>query len=177
MFELSLRQLNKRDCRLQAAGTVQELGLDLEPLEFQGPIHVEIEAGLRGDLVLVRGRVTGKVRRTCCRCLKGVWTFFETSVDVHYRRGKDPAASGFEKEKELTEDEALTVFFEGETFSIREEIREAILLDEPMKFLCSEDCSGLCPECGIDRNTGHCRCSRVFVDPRWSKLENWDKNK
>ena len=40
----------------------------------------------------------------------------------------------------------------------------------PMKPLCSEDCLGLCVQCGTDRNINRCDCVVEFIDPRWRAL-------
>ena len=45
----------------------------------------------------------------------------------------------------------------------------AFILDMDTKFLCSEDCKGLCPGCGADLNRESCRCKKA-VDPRLAKL-------
>jgi uncharacterized protein len=37
-------------------------------------------------------------------------------------------------------------------------VREQVLLDLPLRVLCSDDCMGLCPRCGADRNAGSCGC-------------------
>lgn len=49
-------------------------------------------------------------------------------------------------------------------------IREALLLKIPFAPICQEDCKGLCPVCGGDRNEAACDCQEKEIDPRWSKL-------
>ncbi|MFI5034833.1 MAG: YceD family protein [Acidimicrobiales bacterium] len=49
-------------------------------------------------------------------------------------------------------------------------VHDAILLDLPLAPLCREDCRGLCPTCGIDRNEESCACL-VAPDPRWATLD------
>ena len=44
------------------------------------------------------------------------------------------------------------------------------------KYLCSEDCKGLCSTCGADLNEGECGCSKGNIDPRWSQLLDIMKN-
>ena len=51
-------------------------------------------------------------------------------------------------------------------------VREYVLLDLPDLPLCKDDCAGICPNCGIDRNVGTCDCDTPVTDPRWSALEN-----
>ena len=49
-------------------------------------------------------------------------------------------------------------------------VHDAILLDLPLAPLCREDCRGLCPHCGIDRNDASCDC-QVPINPRWATLD------
>jgi uncharacterized protein len=46
----------------------------------------------------------------------------------------------------------------GEFLDVDKDIREQILLNFPMKFLCQPDCKGLCVRCGNNLNTGKCIC-------------------
>jgi uncharacterized protein len=69
--------------------------------------------------------------------------------------------------------------FDGKAIDVDEIVKEQILLEVPARTLCREDCKGICPECGIDRNTGECDCTPKEIDPRWAALKsfrNTDKN-
>lgn len=46
-----------------------------------------------------------------------------------------------------------------------------ILLSLPQKFLCRQDCKGLCPQCGSNLNLGDCACEKRQIDPRLEKLK------
>jgi len=50
-------------------------------------------------------------------------------------------------------------------------VEERIQIALPMKPLCREDCRGLCPQCGADRNVSPCSCVVEFIDPRWRALQ------
>lgn len=54
-------------------------------------------------------------------------------------------------------------------------IREELILAAPEYVLCRDDCRGLCPRCGADRNAGPCDC-RSEPDPRWAALEALKRN-
>ena len=60
----------------------------------------------------------------------------------------------------------------NETIDIDELVREQVLLAVPERSLCQEDCKGLCPTCGADRNLKECGCESVEADPRWAALKN-----
>ena len=41
-----------------------------------------------------------------------------------------------------------------------------------MKPLCTPDCQGLCPQCGINLNTERCSCAPAWQDPRFAVLQS-----
>ena len=49
-------------------------------------------------------------------------------------------------------------------------LEESIVMDFPMRFLCQEECKGLCFKCGKDLNFGECDCPKKEIDPRLAKL-------
>jgi uncharacterized protein len=68
---------------------------------------------------------------------------------------------------------------EGETYELKGDVvdlepmlREAIVLEFPMApVVCKDDCAGLCPQCGINKNEESCNCDTTPKDPRWAALE------
>ncbi|MGN1080724.1 MAG: YceD family protein [Acutalibacteraceae bacterium] len=50
-------------------------------------------------------------------------------------------------------------------------VRDDIILEMPSKFLCREDCKGICPVCGKNLNEGGCGCKEDEIDPRLSALK------
>ena len=65
-------------------------------------------------------------------------------------------------------DDIVLLNKDGE-LELDELMREVFLLEMDTKNLCSEDCKGLCPGCGVDLNVESCRCKRE-IDPRLAKL-------
>jgi uncharacterized protein len=75
-------------------------------------------------------------------------------------------------EPELALDEADLdiVFLEEPVLDLEKLAVEQVVLEMPMRVLCSEKCAGLCPRCGANRNVeGACRCE-AETDPRWAAL-------
>jgi uncharacterized protein len=58
-----------------------------------------------------------------------------------------------------------------EEICISEDIRQFMLLNVPVKLLCSESCKGLCTNCGENLNTSECNCKEEFIDSRWENLK------
>ena len=78
---------------------------------------------------------------------------------------------------ELTEEALSVSVFDGEVIDVDEIVKEQILLAVPTRMLCQPDCKGICPVCGIDKNTGECECETNEVDPRWAALKNLTSGK
>lgn len=109
-----------------------------------------------GAGVNVRGTVTVQWEGPCRRCLANVAG--QSTVEV---------LETFEEN-----------FDEGETYplvhgevDLEQMVREAVLPELPQAPLCKEDCQGLCPECGANRNEGPCGHEGAPADPRWSALD------
>jgi uncharacterized protein len=73
----------------------------------------------------------------------------------------------------LDEHEVQVIHADTNIIDLAEDIRQYVLLALPLKMLCRENCAGLCPECGINRNRGTCKCGEVDVDPRWEGLKRF----
>lgn len=84
------------------------------------------------------------------------------------------AADGEETDTELgaeLADDDLDVYgYDGEEIDLTPLFRDQVVLAVPFAPLCREDCKGLCPQCGADRNLEPCNC-KPPVDPRWAALQ------
>jgi uncharacterized protein len=76
-----------------------------------------------------------------------------------------------EEQHELQPEDLNIAVFDGEGIELDDLVREELLLALPVNVLCREDCKGLCPVCGIDRNLSNCQCENDAVDSRWQKLK------
>ncbi len=69
------------------------------------------------------------------------------------------------------EDNDSFVLIDNYQLPLDELVQEDLLLSQPLKVLCKEDCRGLCPQCGKDLNQGTCGCRQDTVDPRLAVLK------
>lgn len=119
--------------------------------------------------VCVSGHLSTGMEVACDRCLEPS-TF---PIDTDFRLLYQPAAAGpAEGELALEGPEAEVGFYEGEGLELSSVLREEILLLLPMRRLCREDCKGICPVCGQDRNQVACDCHQEVGDDRWAGLRN-----
>lgn len=107
--------------------------------------------------------IKAKVVLQCARCLKKFEKNFEEKGEYYIKIGKDKLLR--KKEVEIQEEDINTIYLEETILNLIPLSRELILLAIPMKPLCKEDCLGLCPVCGKDRNVEKCDCEIEVQTP------------
>jgi uncharacterized protein len=115
----------------------------------------------------VAGHLTGELELTCSRCLEPFTLPVVSDFDLRYVPRTENAGEG---EQEVDEDDLTTAFYDDDRIDLGGLITEQFQLALPMKPLCSENCKGLCPQCGTNLNTGACGCSETWEDPRLAAL-------
>jgi uncharacterized protein len=107
------------------------------------------------------------VELRCARCLEPVTREIQQEFDLLYRpQGVDAGPS----ERHLADADVEIGYYTGGGVLLEDVLKEQVLLAAPVKVTCREDCRGLCPHCGANRNAQHCDCVLDVPDPRWSAL-------
>ncbi len=139
-----------------------------DPVAPVGPMAFEAGIQRAGRKINLDGRVQGRIRVRCDRCL----TAFERDVDSRFRTFLIlPKDVDTEAEVELEDEDLEVEITPGEEIDVPELLRKQLLLDLPMKSLCREDCKGLCAGCGADLNEGACDCASEPGHPAFRKLQ------
>lgn len=133
-------------------------------LEAQG--KVELVNGSLGE-VRVQGHLSVSMEADCDRCLEPAHYPLDADFELYYR----PVAEGYGEEVAIDKSEAEMGFYEGDGIELNDALREYILLALPMQRVCSENCKGICPVCGRNRNQSECDCHAEAVDDRWAALK------
>jgi uncharacterized protein len=137
-----------------------------------------IKAVLRLDKVLpeviAKGVLNGDVELQCSRCLKNFTDRIASQFNVVYRPTTEIVRG---EQHQLKSDELDTVFYTGDTLEMDDLLREQLILNLPMKPLCSPDCRGFCPQCGTDLNLSGCGCKTKEIDSRFEVLKKLKKEK
>ena len=118
---------------------------------------VDVEVQAVNDGIVVVGTVRAPWAGECRRCLKAAGG--EVSAEVHEIYERDPVEGETRKLRDATVD-------------LTDLARDAVLLELPIAPLCEDDCAGLCPTCGVDRNETACECAATETDPRWAALSD-----
>jgi uncharacterized protein len=117
--------------------------------------------------IRIVGDFSTQVELKCARCIEPVVQDLRSEYDLLYR----PAGT-VTREEEVAINEAETEigYYTGEGLLLEDTLKEQILLSVPIRVLCKEDCLGLCPQCGQNRNITPCDCAGKVSDPRWAAL-------
>jgi uncharacterized protein len=167
--------------------------LEREPLEFSETVPpgvIDYGSGIRQlDGLPVRGRADlltenrgaheliqdirlragyqGNFEMPCARCLDPVAYRLEEQFDLLFRpTGVDAEGS----ERAISTSDTEIGYYDGGRLALEDVLREQVLLSLPPRALCQQECKGLCPRCGKNRNTEVCACDTSQIDARWTAL-------
>jgi DUF177 domain-containing protein len=134
------------------------------------PVVLDAEARKDGDNVRLVGRLTTALELACSRCLEPYTIPVDSAIDLRFlpERDDEPVAG----DRELGVEDADVSFYRDEVIALGDVVRELCYLALPMKPLCREDCVGLCPVCGVNRNRDTCHCQPEWIDPRMEPLRH-----
>jgi len=152
----------------------ETIGLDanrLDPTGTIGPMEVRLEGIVRpvGDHFIVDGRTSARGELSCGRCLESVDWQMDSTFDLEIALADE---APLDPELALGEADLDVVYLEEPLLDLDKLAVEQVVLEMPIRVLCSEECAGLCPRCGANRNVeGACRCEPE-ADPRWAALKD-----
>jgi uncharacterized protein len=163
-MELDLAHVQERESFLFD----ERFGLpSVEDGTMQCQASVKVEVRKTGSRYLLRAAVECSIRAECSKCLEPFDQMIETGFDLVFQGGE-----GVQIPEGLGNDDFIVLGRENEyCYDIFPRMREAVVLDLPIRYLCSEDCPGICPGCGENLNAADCKCSETESDSRWSPLK------
>ena len=153
-------------------GAIQygELAEQTGPLAAEGRAEVLHEHRGPKDVVAdirVKGQWKGKFQLPCARCVEPVEMPLQGEFDLLFRPlGVDSGMA----ERSISAVETEIGYYQKDSLLLEDVLREQVLLSLPVRTLCREDCKGLCPRCGANRNSQACSCEEGPQDPRWAAL-------
>ena len=134
--------------------SLPEIRMGADSYRFEEPLRYHLFFTNTGGALLATGEVSGQAKTACARCLDEVELDLEAPIEAYFvLPGKD--------EHKVD----LTALFQG-----------ALALALPLVVLCSEDCAGLCPQCGTNLNHETCSCAaQQEIDPQnpFAVLKNY----
>lgn len=159
---LDLSEILKNDKEIMSL----DCDIDLSNLEFMGenfifqkPLRLTGKITNNTKNLELSAEVCGEMQVHCARCAEPFITSVSFPVEeVLLREGGD-----------ISPDSDVVVF-SGYEVDITDIVADNFFLNVSGRYLCKEDCKGLCSVCGCNLNEAECDCDKTVIDPRWSKL-------
>ena len=149
-FSVDLATLAPGFHRIGLEAAASELGLSQE--DWPGPVRGDFGVEKSGDQVRIKGQLSAVASLECVRCLK----VFEFAVNPPFDLYAERAGTGRKHDEEALERDEYMKFHDGRKLELGDAARELLLLELPVAPKCRDDCRGLCPVCGVDRNVEAC---------------------
>jgi uncharacterized protein len=135
--------------------------------QLSEPLQVEVTFYRAERDLFFDGTVEGRVTATCARCLEP----FPARVSQAFSLVLSPETE-LARELELGAGDLTQSFYSGPEVDLTPLVYEQAMLALPTRPLCAEECRGLCPTCGANRNTERCGCPEEGGDPRLAVLRS-----
>lgn len=144
----------------------EEAPTEREPAEgclLDGDITFSGTLTNTNGILQLDGHLNTAYSSECYRCLCAVRKVMELKIKESFINSADAEQSNMYP-------------FEGKVLDISKALNDNIILNLPMKQLCSNDCKGLCIKCGANLNEVQCGCSEDDTDPRMEGLNKYFDN-
>ncbi len=145
-----------------------------EDFRVASPVSLTFDVVKADRRFTLTGRVAATLGLACSRCAEPMTLPVDLVFDLTYLPQPTEAEQG---EFEVAEEDLGVAYYTDETIDLGHLMREQFYLAAPMKPLCTDQCLGLCPTCGVNRNTTPCTCSPSWVDPRLEGLKDLFRTK
>jgi uncharacterized protein len=165
---LDLTALKELPARLTLDEDANKLEMLVDGMTVLEKVRAELEIMPGDNIYYCRGQVVCNVEMECSRCLEPYRDTLQGEIDFSMRELVD----GREVSPDELPETELVVADNATEVDITGPIREALMLAVPLKPLCREDCRGLCPVCGANRNEHECQCKVEKTDSRWEGLRD-----
>jgi uncharacterized protein len=141
-----------------------------------GDVQVRLRAHRMGDDLFLDGELAGELDLECGRCLAR----YRQPIRERFRLLLEPAgdrvpadpegAAALARDGLCLSDELEAGWYRGSEIDLGGFFQEGIALLFPVQPLCREECRGLCPSCGADRNVEACACGEASPSSPFAKL-------
>lgn len=167
-MHFNLSEVRRTGARSERVYQAADFAADTDAYRVVEPISLAFDVSKDGERFRLIGNVATTLELTCSRCLESFRQPVDAAFDLEYLPHSLNSGEG---EREIQEDDLAAAFYVDDTIDLGHLMREQFYLALPMKPLCSELCRGLCPQCGINLNTGACDCAAGWEDLRLAGLK------
>jgi uncharacterized protein len=120
--------------------------------------------------VILKGSISTEMEMICSRCLEPLNYEVRSKVSSRYVPGQE--AGRQDTDVELHASDIEMEYYSDDRIDLTQAVYDQMILSLPLVQLCREDCKGVCPHCGVNRNKESCQCSdKGSIDPRLAVLK------
>ena len=164
---LYLDEIEEGHTRYAWSVRAEDFGVEDENYTFSKAVQVDLNIERSLQTFQVKAHLHADLLGECCRCLEAAQASMTALLAILLQR-KEASA---EELKAMEEDEDVVILDPGtRQVNLSEYLRQALVLDMPLRVYCQSDCKGLCSQCGQALNSGPCACSNKEPDERWATL-------
>ena len=160
-------KINVAQLLKEPIGSTRHITID-EMTDTGSRVHGDQQLLRTNRSILVSGRIETTARELCSRCLEEFDLPLTLDIEEEYYIKSGPVTDTTLSEP--PESGNLTID-EHNILDLDEAVRQYILLVQPMKPICREDCAGLCTQCGRNLNKQSCDCTPISSDSPWAPLQ------
>lgn len=139
-----------------------DIEINGQKISFVGPLNAFGEVVNVNGFFEVTGQTSATISTECTSCLEPFEIKLEGSLKEVYARADEILESS-------TSDSEM-IGFEGDVIDIEPEVIKSLLIELPMRLVCSQECKGLCHRCGTNLNVKQCNCQLEDIDSRLAVL-------
>lgn len=167
-MKLNLNNITDFPAHLVLEGKSGDLRLEYNGLAEVQSLRVELDIILSDNIYYCQGQIECDAKLDCSRCLEPYQVSINGKIDFSLQElsEKHPV-----DKDEVPENEILLTPGTKE-IDISQPIREALILEIPLKPICADSCLGLCALCGNNKNIKPCDCRDEKTESRWDGLKN-----
>nr|WP_140404061.1 YceD family protein [Nocardioides sp. XL1] len=162
---LDTRELGRRPgSQRQEKRTVPapaDLGIEVLRVPEGSPVDLDLRLEAVMEGVLVTGSASAELAGECARCLEPI----TDEIEVRFQE-----LFVYDDQDYSSEEDDEVSMLEGDLINLEPLLRDAVVLALPFQPLCTDDCPGLCPECGVRLAEAPGHVHEEPVDPRWAGL-------
>ncbi len=163
-MKVDFRQVTPGGVELSYSASADDLDLMADGFDFPEPIEVELSVSKSGDEIIFQGFTSTVVEMECSRCLEQFRQPVSSKLQFVVQLLDDNS------KHETGDDDFVVLPKTTQEYDLSMRVREVIILELPLKALCSESCRGLCSMCGVNLNESECDCAPDKTDERWDSL-------
>jgi uncharacterized protein len=160
--DLSRRPGSQRELALTVPAPA-DLGIEVLSVPQGAPVDLDLRLEAVMDGVLVTADASASLEGECVRCLEAITDDVEVTFQELYLYDDTRDAASVEEDEDLS-------LLDGDLLDLEPALRDAVVLALPFQPLCTEDCPGLCPDCGARLADDPDHHHDAPVDPRWAGL-------